>query len=134
MDIVTTPDIYVPFVDAEGNYVDKMPMIKNGLYCPCGSRKDKIYENPSKFSSHTKTKVHQKWLESLNHNKANYYAEMLKYKEINENQRKIIAHLEHEIQKKILTIDCLTEQWMNHPGGSKPNHHHHHEAMDLLDL
>lgn len=130
MDIVTTPDIYVPSVDAQGNYVDKTPIIKNGIYCPCGSRKEKIYENTGKFSAHTKTKMHQKWLLCLNDNKANYYAETLKCREINENQQKIIARLEHEIQKKILTIDCLTEQLIQYQTPSTP----HHEVMNLLDL
>lgn len=130
MEIVTTPDIYVPSVDAQGNYIDKMPIIKNGMYCPCGSRKEKLYENTSKFSAHMKTKIHQKWLLMLNDNKANYYVELLKCREVNENQQKIIARLEHEIQKKMLTIDCLTEQLIQYQSPSVQ----HHEVLNLLDL
>ena len=110
MEISLTPDIYAPIVDDNGNYVDKIPFMKRGIYCLCGSRKDKIYENSSKFSTHMKTKCHQKWLEHLNQNKANYYVEVLKSKEIIENQQKIIQQLENQLQKKILTIDYLTEQ------------------------
>ena len=82
MEISLTPDIYSPIVDDNGDYVDKIPVIKHGLSCLCGSRKDKIYENSSKFSTHIKTKCHQKWIEHLNQNKANYYVEMLKNKEL----------------------------------------------------
>ena len=110
MEISLTPDIYAPIVDDNGNYVDKIPFIKHGLSCLCGSRKDKIYENSSKFSTHIKTKCHQKWLDYLNQNKANYYVEVLKSKEIIENQQRIIQQLENQLQSKNLTIDYLTEQ------------------------
>jgi hypothetical protein len=110
MDITLTPDMYTPSVDSNGNYVDNIPIIKHGLFCPCGSRKDKAYENTSKFASHIKTKMHQKWLLNLNQNKANYYVDMLKNKEILESQQKIITQLEKQLQRKNLTIDYLTEQ------------------------
>ena len=110
MDITITPDTYTPSVNSEGNYVDNIPIIKNGLYCPCGSRKDKTYENVSKFATHIKSKTHQKWLTNLNQNKANYYVEMLTNKELVENQKKIISQLEKQLYKKTLTIDYLTEQ------------------------
>ena len=110
MDITLTPDMYTPFVDSNGNYIDSIPIIKHGLYCPCGSRKDKVYEKSSKFAAHVKTKLHQKWLLSLNHNKANYYVEMFKNKEIVESQQKIIAQLEQQLQKNLLLVDYLTEQ------------------------
>lgn len=110
MDITITPDTYTPSVNSEGNYIDSIPIIKNGLYCPCGSRKDKTYENVSKFATHIKTKTHQKWLANLNQNKANYYVEMLTNKELVENQKKIISQLENQLYKKTLTIDYLTEQ------------------------
>ena len=110
MDITITPDTYTPSVNSEGNYIDSIPIIKTGLYCPCGSRKDKTYENVSKFATHIKTKTHQKWLANLNQNKANYYVEMLTNKELVENQKKIISQLENQLYKKTLTIDYLTEQ------------------------
>lgn len=91
MDITITPDTYTPSVDTNGQYIDSIPIIKHGIYCSCGSRKDKIYENASKFVIHIKSKMHQKWIENLNHNKANYYIELL----------------------KTLTIDYLTEQLTN---------------------
>ena len=47
MELVVESDIYSPSVDDKGNYVDKIPsfnIIKNGLRCPCGTRKDKTYD------------------------------------------------------------------------------------------
>lgn len=113
MEITTTPDTYTPSVDNAGNYIDNIPIIKNGLFCPCGSRKDKTYENTSKFATHIKSKSHQKWLTILNQNKANYYVEMLTNKDLVEKQRKIIGQLENQLQKKTLTIDYLTTQLTN---------------------
>lgn len=110
MDLTLTPDTYTPIVDDNGNYSDCIPVIKNGLYCLCGSRKDKAYDNAGKFAIHIKSKTHQKWIAVLNQNKANYYVEMLKNKEIIENQQKIITQLENKLQKNALTIDYLTEQ------------------------
>jgi hypothetical protein len=114
MDLSTTPDIYSPVVDNNGNYVDFVVPFKNGLFCPCGSRQNKLYENSSKFHAHIKTKCHQKWLEQLNHNKANFYVENIKNKELIENQKKIIQNLENQLHVKSLTIDYLTQQLANH--------------------
>jgi len=110
MEVTITPDTYTPSVDNNGNYIDNIPIIKNGLFCPCGSRKDKTYENTIKFATHIKSKSHQKWLLILNQNKANYYVEMLKNKELVQNQQKIITQLENQLNNKTLTIDYLTHQ------------------------
>jgi hypothetical protein len=110
MNITLTPDTYTPSVDENGNYIDNVPVIRNGLFCPCGSRKDKTYETTGKFAIHTKSKAHQKWLLNLNQNKANFYVEMLQNKDIIENQKKIITQLENQIHHKNLTIDYLTQQ------------------------
>lgn len=110
MDLTITPDTYMPSVDENGNYVDNVPIIKDGLFCLCGSRKDKSYDTTSKFAVHIKTKSHQKWLTGLNQNKANYYVELMNYKELVESQQKIITQLENALNKKSLTIDYLTEQ------------------------
>ena len=78
MELAIEPDIYSPSVDEKGNYIDKIPsfsLIKNGLLCPCGSRKDKYYQSHSSFSTHIKTKNHQTWLLNINLNKINYYLE-----------------------------------------------------------
>ena len=127
MDIALTPDMYTPCVDINGNYIDSIPVIKHGLYCPCGSRKDKAYENASSFAAHIKSKAHQRWLFVLNQNKANFYVEMMKNKEIVENQQKIITRLENQVQQKIMTIDYLTEQLTR-----KVNQHY--SNVDLLEL
>jgi hypothetical protein len=115
MEIVTQPDIYMPSIDENGNYIDKIPTVhimKNGLQCSCGSRKDKTYTS-STFSSHIKTKIHQKWLNDLNLNKLNYYVENEKNKEIIQNQRLIIAKLEKDIHSLTNTIHVFTTQLTN---------------------
>jgi len=131
MELVTEPDLYCPSINELGNYMDKVPsfhIIKKGVICPCGSRKDKIYETYTTFSQHTKTKMHQKWLQQLNLNKANYYVENERLKETIQNQRLIIAKMEKEVNNKTLTIDYLTQQL------HKNNSIHHHSVDDLLDF
>jgi hypothetical protein len=113
MELVTEPDTYSPSIDDIGNYIDKIPpfaSIKHGIRCPCGSRKDKVYETSSIFSQHIKTKSHQKWLQGLNLNKANYYIQNEELKTTIQQQRLVIAKLEKELQNKIMTIDFLTQQ------------------------
>jgi hypothetical protein len=100
--------LQVPFIN--GDYVDNIPLILNGITCLCGSRKHKVYENKVKFSAHIKTKTHKKWLSFLNQNKANYYIETLKQQELIKSQQKIICNLQQQVQTKILTIDYLTQQ------------------------
>jgi|UniRef100_A0A6C0JLE2 hypothetical protein len=113
MELVTEPDTYSPSIDDMGNYIDKIPpftTIKNGIRCPCGSRKDKVYDTYNIFSQHIKSKAHQKWLQGLNLNKANYYIENEELKTTLQQQRMVIAKLEKELQNKIMTIDFLTQQ------------------------
>jgi len=113
MELVTEPDKYIPSIDDNGNYIDRIPsfhIIKKGLLCPCGTRKDKVYESHSVFATHIKTKKHQQWLISLNLNKQNFFSENEKLKETVHNQRIIIGTLEKEISTKILTVDFLTQQ------------------------
>ena len=113
MELTVEPDMYSPSINDSGNYVDKIPpfnTIKKGLRCPCGSRKDKIYETHKIFSSHINTKIHQKWLTDLNLNRANYYVENEQLKTTIQNQRLIIAKLEKDVQNNIMTIGYLTQQ------------------------
>lgn len=116
MDLIVEPDIYSPGMDEKGNYVDRIPSfnnLKNGLRCPCGSRKDKTYDCQSYFASHLKTKTHSKWLQDMNVNKANFFTENVILKETLNNQKLIIAKMEKEIYLKLKTIDYLTQQLAN---------------------
>ena len=114
--MICEPDIYSPNIDENGNYIDSIPPFntftgtKKGVRCPCGSRKDKVYETHTIFSGHIKTKTHQKWLNGLNQNRANYYVENEKLRETVQTQRIIIAKLEKDLNVKIMTIDYLTSQ------------------------
>ena len=115
MELVTEPDTYSPNIDDKGNYIDKVPSfhtnaLANGLRCPCGTRKDKIYTSHAIFSSHIKTKTHEKWLQDLNTNRANFYIENQKLKDVVHSQKIMIGKLELELTNKNMTIDYLTQQ------------------------
>ena len=61
MALVTEPDVYSPNMDDNGKYIDKTPSFKsntlpNGLRCPCGTRKDKVYTSAALFTAHCKSK------------------------------------------------------------------------------
>lgn len=129
MDLAVEPDTYTPSLDTIGNYIDKIPSfnnLKNGLRCPCGARKGKIYANYSLFGGHIKTKAHQKWLADLNLNKANFYIENEELKQTITNQKLIISRMEKDINNKSMTIDYLTQQLNKQ---KTPNY-----VCDLLDF
>ena len=116
MDLIVEPDIYSPSVDNNGNYVDKIPSfnnLKNGLRCPCGTRKDKCYETAINFSTHIKTKKHVKWLSDVNLNRANYFVENMNLRETINSQKLVISKLDNDLHNKSLTIDYLTAQLLN---------------------
>ena len=116
MDICHESDIYEPNIDDNKNYIDYIPpsgKFKNGLRCPCGARKEHVFDGRTSFISHIKTKTHQKWVSNLNLNKINFYTECEKLKEILNSQKIIIAKLEKELNIKLKTIDYLTQQLMN---------------------
>jgi hypothetical protein len=113
MDLIVESDIYAPSIDDNGNYVDKIPSfsnIKNGLRCPCGTRRDKTYDCSSYFTNHIKTQTHKKWLSNMNMNKSNYYIENIQLRETINNQKLIIAKFEKEINTNLKTINYLTKQ------------------------
>ena len=110
MEIATQAEMYSPSIDDQGNYIDKISTFMYGIRCPCGSRKDKVYESSSVFTTHTKTKCHQNWLKSVNLQKANYYTECEHLKETVKTQRIVIANLQKDLHFRKLTIDYLTKQ------------------------
>lgn len=118
MTLATEPDMYSPNIDDNGNYVDKVPSfntaaLANGLRCACGTRKDKVYTSAAMFSSHIKTKTHDKWLQDLNANKTNFYIENKKLRDLVQSQKIMLGKMEVELANKSLTIDYLTQQLMS---------------------
>ena len=120
MDLILESDTYEPCIGDDGNYSDYLPpssKFKNGLKCPCGARKDHIFDSRTSFAGHIKTKTHIKWLSDLNANKMNYFTECEKLKDVVNSQKLIIAQMEKdinglkkEINIKSKTIDILTQQ------------------------
>jgi hypothetical protein len=113
MDLIVEPDTYEPCIDESRNYTDYIPpssKFKNGLRCPCESRKGHYFNNRQSFTVHIKTKTHQKWLSDLNTNKMNFYTENIKLRETINNQKIIIARLQRENDENIKLIACLTKK------------------------
>jgi len=113
MDLVVVSDIYDPIIDDKGNYVDYLPpssKLQNGLRCVCGSRKEHVFDSRQSFSSHTKSKTHQKWLTDLNNNKMNYFSENIKLNETITTQKMIIVKLQRENDEYVRLIARLTKK------------------------
>jgi len=116
MDLQVESDIYEPNVNEEGNYSDYLPKSSkfiNGVRCPCGSRKEHIFDNRSSFASHIRSKTHQKWIVDLNLNKANHYCENIRLTETLTSQRIIIAKLQRENDENLKLIVHLTKKIEN---------------------
>ena len=126
MDLIADSDIYEPSIAAEdGNYTDYVPpssKFQNGMRCPCGARKDHVFDSRQSFVSHIKSKTHIKWLSDLNMNKNNFYTECMNLREIVAMQKQVIAKLEKDIHVKLKTIDYLTQQLMNKEHSNEPTH------------
>ena len=113
MDLTVESDIYEPCINENGDYSDYLPpssKFKHGLRCPCGTRKEHIFDNRQSFNNHIKSKTHQKWLSDLNTNKMNYYTENIKLNETINNQKFIIAKLQRENDENIKFIAHLTKK------------------------
>ena len=121
MDIAVESDIYEQYIDETNNYIDLIPPSNKfiyGLRCPCGVRKEHVFDNRTKFTSHIKSKRHQQWLNGLNVNKMNYFSECEKLKETVNTQKIIIgqlekqcSQLEHKCSTQNLTIVNLANQF-----------------------
>ena len=115
MELATEPDVYSPSIDENGNYIDKIPSfntnaLANGLRCPCGTRKDKVYLSGPLFAAHCKTKTHEKWVQDLNTNKANFFTENQKLRDVVHAQKIMIGKMELELASKSMTINYLTHE------------------------
>lgn len=130
MDLSLDSDIYEPSVGNDGNYSDYLPpssKFTHGLRCPCGARRDHVFDTRPSFNSHIKSKTHQKWLADLNANKMNYYTECEKLKEVVNSQKMIIAKMENDLNVKMKTINYLSQQLMAKDTGKN-------DMIDLLSF
>lgn len=120
--IAVQPDTYTPMVDDEGNYVDKVPsngvFATTGIRCPCSTRRDKVYNTKSSFTTHTKSQGHQAWLKEMSSTKTDYRTIAQEQEEIIKAQKIMIAQMERahtaknletelEIQNMRTTIQML---------------------------
>ena len=112
MSLIVEPDLYTPGVSDEGNYVDHIPPgshFQRGMRCPC-SNAEKCYSSRASFVSHTKTASHQRWLLHINSNRANYLKELEEARKLIDQQKRIIAQLEHEVSGLTVAIQTISRQ------------------------
>jgi len=98
MSLITDSDDYSP-ENIDGKYIDRMPCFNNrpqGFRCPCSN---KSYTTRPLLASHIRTGIHKSWIESLNANRTNHYAELEKEKQVVHQQKIIIAKMEQEIAR-----------------------------------
>lgn len=116
MDLILTPDTYEPSINEKGDFIDKIPswscLKGKGIMCACGSRKNKVYETSSLFTSHIRSQTHKKWIEGLNANKVNLYMENVQMKKIIQELRHILSHYEKEMArlKQQYTIEITNKE------------------------
>ena len=113
---ITLDEWYAPSIDSVGNYIDRVP--KTEVKCPCGSRQHKTYTR-QQFTTHIKSQIHQKWLISINDNKANYYVENEKLKDTLRTQQLLLIRLENEVRIKTFQLEDMKKK--------------HVETTNLLD-
>jgi hypothetical protein len=129
MDLITEPEDYTPSLNDNGEYIDNTPsnnskIFKIGMRCPCGTRKDIVFTEPSKFKVHIKCKKHQEWLKNINDNRFNYIIENKKAQETIMNQRQLIVERDTIIRclvKEIAKLEVHLKEIKNPP-------------QDLLDI
>ena len=113
MDLAVEPDMYEPTINDNGDYIDVLPSsgkFQNGFRCPCGARREHIFDSRANFAMHIKTKSHNKWLQELNTNKLNYYSENVKLSETITTQKLIIGQLQKEIDENKQLIIHLSKK------------------------
>lgn len=133
-DLMLEPEWYSPNVDDSGRYVDKVPhfnVLKSGVRCPCGSRRDKVFSSSATFQTHMKSKIHQKWMEELNLNRLNLYVENVNLKALVDSQKRQIAQYELDVKKRAMTIDLLTMEIMKLKEKEKEKENKEENLLDL---
>jgi CDP-diacylglycerol pyrophosphatase len=111
---LTAEEWYAPSIDALGTYIDRIP--RSDVKCLCGRQKTYTRQQ---FSIHIKSQCHQKWLASLNDNKANYYVENEKLKDTVRTQQLLLIRLENELRVKTFQLEDIRKR--------------HVETANLLD-
>ena len=102
MEASTTPDKYEASINENGEYIDILPNLTNGIICDCINRKKTtIIYTRTQFNSHIKSLAHTNYLQVLNNNKNNYYSECIRLREEN-------RILKQQITNAHITIDVLT--------------------------
>ena len=100
MSLAVEAELYAPNRDDHATYVDYVPsqcVMKNGLKCVCGSRKEQIFYKPSSFKVHLKCQKHKDWLKMKNIAPQNDIKTIHELEKTIKNQQIIIHEKEREI-------------------------------------
>lgn len=141
MDLITQPTFYEPSLDANNNYVDKVPqqsILANGVKCACNPR-GTLFTNRQNMTSHFKSLCHQSWIENQNKNKQNHLTELLELRELVKQQTILIAErdqkivrLERDVREKEIAIRALSGILHTNATGSYSSSGG--EDVNLLDI
>lgn len=102
MEATTTPDQYEPSINKNGEYIDQIPNLTNGITCDCINRVHKIViYTRTQFNAHIKTKSHQEYLCVITNNKQNHHSENIQLKKDKKMLTQQLAHAH-------ITINVLT--------------------------
>ena len=103
MELALEAEVYAPNRDDQGTYVDYIPsswLLKNGIKCVCGSRKDQTFYTSSAFKKHLQCQKHKVWLKMKNIEPQNDIKMIFEHEKTIKNQQIII----HELEQKILIL------------------------------
>lgn len=106
MSLVTEPDVYAPNRNDNGTYIDYIPnkcIIKNGIKCLCGSRKNQTFYSTSSFKTHLTCQKHRDWIKMKNLEPQNDLKTINEHEKTIKNQHIIINQKDfiiNDLQKK----------------------------------
>ena len=111
MALALEAELYAPNRDDQGKYIDFVPslcLLKNGIKCVCGSRKDQTFYAAGPFKKHFQCQKHKAWLKMKNLEPQNDIKIIHEHEKTIKNQQILIHELDQEIvllKKKISDLE-----------------------------
>ena len=112
MALALEAELYAPNRDDHGTYIDFVPSIcilKYGIRCACGSRKDQTFYSTAPFKKHLQCQKHKAWLKMKNLEPQNDIKIIHEHEKTIKNQQLLINKMDLEIQtlkKKIIDLEA----------------------------
>ena len=111
MALALEAELYAPNRDDQGKYIDFVPslcLLKHGIKCVCGSRKDQTFYATGPFKKHLQCQKHKAWLKMKNLEPQNDIKIIHEHEKTIKNQQILIHELNQEIvllKKKISVLE-----------------------------